>query len=692
MQAVFSAHSIARIARIGAILVILVWTTPQLRAGWGGAISGNAASTRIDTSESISYDQQYFLFTSGQPTRAIRYSLTGLFHHLQNRSNDGQVNWVTETRPAGAVHWSLGVLDLRGDASYRSNRDKLGVTKLTDRSAGVFAQTNLNQIPKFFGSVNWAKNVNDLDLLGYDTRTRNFTTGASYTSNQFFGTYSFSDLNVVNSNQDLKHNSNSHTGRLDYSLSPVKRLVNLQSSYQIVSRSEKDYSSSTGQTLVIVPAAAGLYLDDSSPDFDALETAPGLNDGLIEVAANADFDLVNGDYHNFGLDFGAATEVDHVHLYVDTLATTSQTWSIWVSTDNLNWSRFNENVFGEFNSAFRRLEFSFASVTTRYIKLTPTPQLLVSPIRVSELRGLVTRIGTQESDRTTDHRGSARLQFSPAKWLQGEIGGEVTRQTVSQVALAREENVLQSSLHFVPASITNLTLRYQRNDTRYPDSGSDGVNTTVAAVVRSTWSRSITTLSSLERREEKSEAMLTRRGDYVRFELNTLLLPALSSTSRLSYSEDERFDSRDKVFSRSLTQTLDGEPTPRSQCTISYRYDTFSAWISAPQEYRVSINGRVSYRATDSVSMTTSANFITDPIREDRAYDGLVTWMPTRKLSFGGSYARIDGDLTDSSTLYSLSAIFQWTTRTDVNGSIAFNDNDGTSTVSTSSVSILTRF
>ncbi len=692
MRAAFLTLQTTQIARISLILVCLLWITPQLRADWGGSASGNASSTSVKSLRSVSYDQEYFLYTGGQPTKAVRYSLTGVFRHLQNRSNDGLANWSTEVRPGGAIHWTTGLLDLRGDAAYRSNRDKLGSAKLTDRSAGIFAQTNLAGLPQMFGSVNWAKNVNDLDLLGYDTRTRNLVTGATYTSNRFFGNYSFSNLLVVNSNQNLKHSSDSHTGRMDYSFSPVKRLVNLQTSYQIVSRSEKNFSSSTGQSLVVLPAAAGLYLDDTSPDFDALEPAPGLNDGLLEVAAGDSFDLVNGSFHNIGLDFGAATEIDHLHLYVDTLATTSQAWSIWISSDNLNWSRVSENAPTDFNPTFRRFEFAFASLTTRYIKLTATPQLLITPIRVSELRGLVTRFGTEDIDRTTDHRGSARLQFSPAKWLHAEIGGEGVRQTVSQVALAREEDVLQSSLHFVPTDVANLTVRYQWNATRYPGSSGEGVSSTAAAVVRSTWTRAIATLSSLERREEKTGAVRSRRGDYARFEVNTLLLPALRSSSQFNYSEDERFESRDKVISRTVAQSLDGEPTPRSQVNLAYRYNTISAWISAPRRYRVSLSGRVNYRATDTISIASTASMSMDPTREDRSYDGIVSWTPTQKLSFGGSFSRIEGDQTENSTLYSMQMIFQWTARTDLNGSVSLNDNSNSGTITTSSVSLLTRF
>ena len=74
-----------------------------------------------------------------------------------------------------------------------------------------------------------------------------------------------------NPDTDLDRVSRSHSGRADYTKSLLKRLVNIQTSYQITSRSERDNSSITGELLVPLAASAGLYLVDPAPEFDALE-------------------------------------------------------------------------------------------------------------------------------------------------------------------------------------------------------------------------------------------------------------------------------------------------------------------------------------------------------------------------------------------------------------------------------------
>jgi len=693
MRIELSTRNRLTLARILAIVAALVWITPQVRADWGGSLIGSATSTNLDSNKSTSIDQEYFLHGTGQPTRTIRWSLNGMYRNTQSVSNYGDGNRTEEWQPSGALHWSTDALGVRADGSLRESHDNAGSANVKSHSAGLFAQTNLYKLPRVFGSINWAKNVNDLDLIGYDTRTRNISGGANYTTNRVFGSYSYSNMYVANGANDIRRSSDTHNGKLDYSISPVKRLVNLQASYQIASRAERDHSDATVQSLIVLPASAGLYLEDAAPDFDALEGAPGLIDGLLEVAANVDYDLVNGDYHNLGLDFGAPTDVDHLHLYLDTLAMTSQTWTLWTSGDNLNWTRFSTALGVQFNGAFRRIEFEFEQLNTRYIKLAPSPLLQVSPIRVSELRGLVTRLDRQATDRSTDHRGTARMNFTPAKWLQLEVGGEGLRQSSSQVTLARDEDILLSSFHFVPSELCNVTGRYQWSVTRYPSASvSETENTSQNVAIRSGWSRALTSTASVERREERVGSPLSRRGDYARVELNALLLPALRGSTQLSYSEDERFDNPDKLFARSMYYALDGEPTPRSQMSVSYRYDTFSARVSAPHPYRSTIGGRLSYRLTDAISFTTDVSATQDPTRDDQSIDMVASWMPTNKLSLGASLSTVQSNVTESVTLYSTQAIFRWTARTEVSGSLSVNETENLATATTSRVSLFTRF
>ncbi len=672
---------------------ILCMTAPVVRADWGGTITGSAATSQTDTVRSDAVDQQYTAYTSSQPTENVRYSFAGLFRHLQSRTNKGPYSWSTELSPSGAITWSTPVLDIRGDGSYRADRDELGTTKLTTSATTVRGQTNWTSLPRLFASSNWSKNVNDLELIGYDTRTRTFSAGGNLSKRNLYLNYEFTDVHTRNAETNLDRKSRGHSGRADYTKSLARQLVSVSTSYQIATRTEKDYSPLTGEPLIAIPAATGLYLADPSPEFDALDGSPALVDGLVDVPAGQDFNLVNGVTHNFGLDFGQAVAIDHLHLYVDTLAALPLTWSIWQSSDNLNWTPVASSISAPFSSLFLRYEFAFTSIQTRYIKLTVSPQLLNTPVEVTELRGLVIRTDTNQDDRTTDQRGSARVQFQPSKWVSWEVAGDAVRQSASLTTLSREEDGVQTSFHFNPARVFDLAARYQWSRSNYTDSDQEFAHSsTIGSVVRSQWSKSVSTSASVDRGEEESGNFLTRRGDRARAELRTLLLPALRTTSQFIYSEDERFDSPDKLYTRSLSNDFEGEPTERSQISVTYRYETRSARVSAVRKYQTSVGGRLSYRLTDTIHLIGNAVSTTDPVRRDRSYDGIASWTPTYKISLSAAVNRIEGSQTENANQYSIQAVYNWSLRTELSASYSLNERETEGSTSSGRMSLFTRF
>ncbi len=672
--------------------LICVLLSDVARAEWGGSLSGSAASSEQDSLRSRSLDQSYTVFTNGETSATLRYSFSGMFRHLQSQANEGPYSWRTEVRPTGSLNWRPGILDVRADAAYRADRDEQGASKLTSRTASVHAQTVWDRLPRLFGSLNWSKNVDDLELVGYDTRSQQTAAGATYSNSTLFTNYEFSEHRTRSVDTGIDRVSVSHSGRADATRTLLRRLVNIQGGYQVNTRAERDQSQISGEILTPVPAS-GLYGDDLAPEFDALIEAPGLTDGLYGIPASDNFDLGNGTAHNFGLDLGISTTVDHLYLYVDTLGVVPFNWTVWQSTDNLTWTQVGGSQQGVFSSFFQRLEFSFAPLQTRYVKLALSPQLLSSPIEVTELRALVTRTADAPENRTTDQRGDARLRVTPARWFSMEVAGSALRQEGSLLTLAREEDGLQSSLRFEPSRRLDLSARYQWTQTSYTDLDTAAGQTSAAGVaLRSRWSRALSTTATIDRGEEQNETATLRRYDHARFDVMAQVLPALRASTQLSYSEDSRFESDDMIFARSVTTTLDGEPTNRSQLSLSHRYETYSARYTAVRKYRASVSARMAYRLTSTIQMSADATASEDPTRTDQSYNAFTSWQPVPKMSFGGSYNRIEGDHTPSSNQYALQAVFNWTPRTELSFSYSLNERDDEADASTSRISLYSRF
>jgi len=676
-------------ATLFCLCLLLIGTA---KAEWGGSVSAAASNSDVEGARSRALDQSYSLYTTREVSWATHYTLSGLFRHVQSQLGNDPYSWRTEVRPSGSLSWRPGILDFRGDASYRADRDEQGTSKLSSRTAGLYGQTTWESLPRLFGSVNWSKNVNDLELAGYDTRSRQASTGLTHSTRSVFLNYEFSDLRTRNAETGIDRVSQSHNGNIDVTRSLIKRAVTVQSSYQIVSRKERDLSQITGEVLAPL-TATGLYLEDLSPEFEALSVSAGLSDGILTLPADEGLDLGNGRAHNFGLDFGVAVTVDHLHLYVDTTGIVPFEWTLWTSSDNLTWTQSGNMLQGNFSSQFQRLEFSFAPQQARYLKLAMAPQFLNTPIEVTELRGLVVRPEDDNRDRTTDHRGSAQLHVSPSKWLNFDVSGDVLRQEGSLLVLARHEDGWQSSLRIGRTERTDLSARYQWNRTSFTElDTSDNKTTSAGIVLRSRWNPALSTSASIGRAEEFQGSSQIRRNDNARFDVTARLFPALRMTSQLGYGEDSRFETDDIVLSRTVTTGFDGEPTNRSQISLTHRYETFSARVTAVRKYRTSLSARLGYRLTDTVQFTGSVAASEDPQRRDRTYDGYVSWLPTPKISLGASVNRIEGNITPWSNQYSLQGTYYWSPRTELSVSYALNERESEANASTGRVSLYSRF
>lgn len=637
-------------------------------ADWGGTLSGSMADTRADSSRSSTVDQQYSVFTTGALTPQVNYLLSLRYRHLQSGGRGMPSLWQTELRPSGELRWATPLYTLRGEYTQRLNREEQRRNELTGKSGLVFFQTNLLDLPRIHGSGEWTTNLNDLELIGYNTRSRALGMGANYSTRQLSLVYNFHDRLTRNENTKIDRLSQSHQGRLDHVLRVFERAVSLETSYQIVGREEKDRDRNNGSTLIVLPATAGLYGDDPTPEFDALTVAAGLVDGVMDAPASPSYDLSGATFHNFGLDFGAPVQIDHVYLYTDTLANPDMRWSIWTGSDNQTWTRIDELQTAPFTPVFNRYEFSFAPVETRYLKLVVEPALAIWPVYVTELRGLIARGAEHIPERSTDQRGSVQLRIQPRKWFSLGVGGDLARLSSTQTSLARSEEGLQGTVRIAPGTGFEVSSRVARTGTRYPDSGRAAAITELGNfAVRWTINAALAATGTLDRRSELQDAVRLRRSDAARLDVRTVILPALRGTTQLVYIEDHRYDNVDTYFTRSFGQLLEGEPTPRSTMSADYRFYDMSARFHAVPRYRETGLLRAGYRLTGSVAFIGEGTLFREASRESRSMVVGASWSTTPKLTLTTTMDRLTGTEIAASTQWTLQGYFRWTSRTDVN-------------------------
>ncbi|MBU1707297.1 hypothetical protein KKB28_05210, partial [bacterium] len=512
-------------------------TELQAAYDWGGNVRTAHVTSQVDTTGSGSFDQQYMFHFSQTPALAVRYFASLRFRRLQSWSDVSGDSWRTEVQPTANIVWSNPFYKVRAEYVHRENRDRQHISELTGRSAGVNFQTNLKDLPRFYGRYDWTQNVNGLELLGKDTRQERISAGSRYTHEKVSLQYDYSDRRTQNRRSGLRQNSERHIGRAESALRFADGAVTLQSNYMITAQTEKETRPLTEVTLLPIIAVAGLYADDPTPDYGTLDSRSALIDGNVESPASLQMNLSSEDYHNFGLDFGSPITLDHLFLSTDTLANPDLRWAIYISDDNLTWNRARDFENSFYNVTFYRYEIEFSSLTTRYIKLVSAPVLQNEPVYATELRALISQAQETGPSHSTDHRAGVTLRAQPLSWLSAGVDGTYFKTGRSQTSLAREQDGLNASLLARAASLMELSGQYQFSRTDYPERIENRTDTELLSLsANSRWMKTLSSRLSVYRQREMFSRQLSRRQDGAKLRADVEWLPDLKGITDFTYS------------------------------------------------------------------------------------------------------------------------------------------------------------
>jgi hypothetical protein len=652
-------------------------------------------NSRVDTTGSTTFDQQYQIHFAARSALSFRYFASLRFRHLQTESDLAGNTWRTELQPAVNVVWSNSLYKIGGDYVRRENRDRRHANDLIGRSASVNFQTNLRSLPRFNARYEWTQNVNDLELMGLDTRQRRLSAGVDYFYENLTLHYKFSDRVTKNRNSGLEQTSRRHVGRVESAFQPIRGVLSIESSYQGIVRYEKEVRPAVDVSLLPITPVTTLYAVNPTPEFGALDPQPALTDGNVESPASPLMNLSGEDVHNFGVDFGSAVTVDHLFLSTDTLANPDLRWAIYTSEDNLTWDLARDFESYPYSVAFYRYEIAFASLTTRYIKIVVEPDLQNEAVYVTELRALVSREQDAGPNESTDHRAGLTVRFHPLRWLAAGVDGTFLKTGRSQTSLAREQDGLNASLRVLAARWFELSGSYQFSRTGYPQRISSQTDTDILSVtVNSRWLNTLTTGISAYRQREIFGRELSRRQDGVKVRVNADWLPDLKGITDLGYSESHQFFSDDLFFMRSFGQSLDARPTDRSTIVTEYRFYSMESRSSTIPTFRYTISLRGSYRLTASILARGNAAFHRETGQAYQSWNGVLSWAVTPNVSLAAGINRSQPDQGGSTTLHTLQGTWRWTRRTDVSFSYAYNDFEDRTRADTSHMrfSFNTRF
>jgi hypothetical protein len=175
-----------------------------------------------------------------------------------------------------------------------------------------------------------------------------------------------------------------HTGRVTYADRFLAGRLTLHANSGLSHRRTEIRAVRGGEVTVPVPAFAGLFARDDTPEEGDLAQEPALVDGNLATSAGIDIGLPAADdpdgsvLRNLGLDLlQPDAEVNEILVWVDRPLTaevaSSFLWAVWVSPNNLDWTLWRTGLPAPFGLFENRFEVRFPTVRTRYVKVVVAP-------------------------------------------------------------------------------------------------------------------------------------------------------------------------------------------------------------------------------------------------------------------------------------------------------------------------------
>ncbi|UCG14187.1 MAG: hypothetical protein JSU72_06925 [Deltaproteobacteria bacterium] len=245
-----------------------------------------------------------------------------------------------------------------------------------------------------------------------------FTLKSAYTAwEELRLDYTYTRLDTDNRARDFKTLNQTHFGSANYTHNFFEDRLFMNTSYRIRYNTLEFPGAETVQSPLQRFQGLSSVNNDPPDDGPALVINNALIDGNLIASAGINIGLAGSQtaFTNIGLNFGSATDVDEIHVWVDRRLTAavagSFSWAVYASPDNIDtstWSLVATVSPAFFGNLDNRFEISFPKVNTQYIKvvtraLTPAidPGGQFRDIFVTEMQAFITLSGVEVQNKFT---------------------------------------------------------------------------------------------------------------------------------------------------------------------------------------------------------------------------------------------------------------------------------------------------
>jgi hypothetical protein len=653
-----------------------------------GSIRLGSMVSRVDTNGIRSFDQQYMLNYSRMllPYTQIRVSLR--YRDFQSRQERAENGWHGELQPSGDIRWKNPFFATGGHYDYRQTRDFIATNNLTSRSAGAFFQTRFVNLPVTTARYEWQKQSYNLLLLPQSTEERRIQADTRYDVRNLSLLYSFMQREFENHFTDVSQNYQQHIFRTDYSKAFVDGRVRFSGSYLFNYDRYQQETGITPEPYTRITTVLGLYAEDSSPEFGALESVPTLIDGNISDPTSPQINIGGASVdQNIGFDLGISRSVSVIYIYTDSPSDPDLQWTIFASEDNQLWSEVPSELVSTFNLPERRYEIAFEPVESRYFKAVNIGINQEPSVLVTEIQALTSSQNVENGPEITqNHNLTLNTSIKASEKLSFGFDVLAGRTPETESREGREDLSVAGSVSYRPVDIVSSVVRYQHENIDYTNSliGSRGTRLLSASI-------SVTPIETIGASLSGSRTTSLEEDDtYQRitsglFRVSTQWLPRLTTSEEAGYIHDERIQEDAVIDSWRYRLSADIKLLEDLSLLTNYSFQTYSSNQLYQIKNRSAIELQFTYLITPSIFLRGAGKLNREGDREDTSQNYVLSWNLTQRISASSSLRITDSNSENGIVALTAQNTYILSNRTSVNLIYSYGSVSVPNTITTSS-------
>jgi len=532
--------------------------------------SAVVATTATDNQglESDRLEQRYSLGLRQQLTPYIGVRFGYQFLDITTKLEDGSDFRRRSRQPLLEMTYNRGRLSGRIAAFEQSIENTLQQESFDRRSLNANLAWQPARWPGFALNYRRDTNVADVSIFGRDVGSQLFELTTFYNERNWSANYSFQKIDVDNRSNELQTDQKRHEARGSARKGFWDQRLSFDVSGQLSRLNRISRVGEDAELAEPLPAIAGLFAVDPTPEIGELEPNPTLIDGDIETPASPPIDVGGANtLRNIGVDLGITRPASRLEIAVDDISGPQVVWLVFHSRDNLFWESV-PGVTSTFDGALLRYRLRFPQVEDRFFKavnvsVNPSPQVLVT-----EVRALLDLDPSDAEDETQTplYRGDVVASFHPTRRVAGAVGFGLSNDQSFSAGLVRRDFSEVHAFGRITFDLRpglDLNLGYRYNDSE--DLRAPALLRTVNSLSASLGWVPLPTVDAVLSAGHRSE---TEKGDpiqslqSVRLGVATQLLPDLRLVSDVNFSRlDDPFAGRDRD-SWTWRETLETRPIP----------------------------------------------------------------------------------------------------------------------------------